>query len=135
MPNSVCIQPCLGLEMNLTTIGRQASYLAHQRLGAERAHLGCAPALYANVHEDVVFLMIDYVIAVESCDKGCANHLVREKGGSVHATVRVDETLKAAGFDLALLPGDHAPLDHPAVVAAAEEIVRVAEALLGSGRE
>ena len=84
MPNSVCIQPCLGLGMNLRTIGRQASYLAHHRLGAERAHLGGAPALYANVHEDVVFLMIDYVIAVESGDKGCANHLVREKGGSVH---------------------------------------------------
>lgn len=135
MPDTVCIQPCLGLATNLSTIGRQASYLAHQRLGSERAHLGCAPALYANVHEDVVFLMIDYVIAVESCERNCANHLVCEKGGKVHATVRVDEVLEAAGFDLPSLPGDHAPLDHPAVVSAAEEIVRVAEALLGRGQE
>lgn len=129
MPRSVCIQPCLGINENLTTIGRQAGYAAHIRLGADRSHLGCAPALYAEVQEDVDFIMNDWVIAVESCDKCCANHLVREKGGPVHATVRVDELLAEQGFDLASLPREHAPLDHPAVAAVAEEIVRVAEGL------
>ena len=129
MSKAICIQPCLGIETNLTTIGRQGAYLAHIRLGAEGSHLGCAPALYANVQEDVDFLFNDHVIAVESCDKCCANHLVAEKGGQVHATIRVDELLAAQGFELAALPREHAPLDHPAVVAVADEILRVAETL------
>ncbi len=129
MSKKVCFQPCLGITDNLTTIGRQGAYLAHQRLGSERADLGCAPALYANVQEDVDFLLNDWVVAVESCEKCCANHLVAEKGGPVHATVRVDELLALKGFDLASLPREHAPLDHPAVVAVADELVRVAEEL------
>lgn len=129
MPKKVCLQPCLGINDNLTTIGRQAVYLAAQRLGPDHADVGCAPALYANVQEDVDFLCNDWVVAVESCDKQCANHLVAEKGGPVHATVRVDELLAGKGFDLASLPREHAPLDHPAVVAVADELVRVAEEL------
>lgn len=129
MPKKVCFQPCLGIKHNLSTIGRQGCYLAHLRLGADRSDLGCAPALYASVQEDVDFLFNDWMIAVESCGKGCANHLVTEKGGPVHATVRVDELLAARGFDLAALPREHAPLDHPAVVAVADELLRVAEAL------
>ena len=129
MPKKVCIQPCLGINENLTTIGRQASYAAHLKLGADRSDLGCAPALYADVQEDVDFLFNDFVIAVESCGGCCASHLVAEKGGPVHATIRVDELLAAAGFDLASLPREHATLDHPAVVAVANEIVRVAGAL------
>ena len=129
MPKKVCLQPCLGLKSNLTTIGRQGCYLAHQRLSPERADLGCAPALYAEVEEDVDFIRNDWVIAVESCEKGCANHLVAERGGQVHHTVRVDDLLAARGFDLPSLPREHAPLDHPAVVAVAEEIIRVADEL------
>lgn len=126
MPRKVCLQPCLGLDSNLTTIGRQAAYSAYLKLGSDRAHLGCAPALYAEVQEDVDFIRNDYVIAVESCEKQCANHLLAEKGGQAHATVRVDELLAAQGFDLAALPREHAPLDHPAVEVVAAEIVRLA---------
>jgi hypothetical protein len=129
MSKKVCLQPCLGINDNLTTIGRQGAYLAAQRLGSERADLGCAPALYANVQEDVDFLFNDWVVAVESCEQQCANHLVAEKGGPVHATVRVDELLAGQGFDLASLPREHAPLDHPAVVAVADELLRVADEL------
>ena len=127
----VCIQPCLGINENLTTIARQAAYSAFLKLGVDKANLGCAPALYAEVQEDVDFIMNDYVIAIEACDKCCANHLVREKGGSVHVTLRIDEFLRLAGFDIASLPREHAPLDHPAVEAVANEIVRIAKAELG----
>lgn len=133
MAKKVCIQPCLGINENLTTIGRQAAYAAFLKMGAQSADLGCAPALYADVQEDVDFLFNDWMIAVESCDKHCANHLVAEKGGPVHATIRVDEVLAAQGFDLASLPREHAPLDHPAVVAVADEIVRVAGLLQAGG--
>lgn len=132
MRKKVCIQPCLGINDNLTTIGRQAAYAAYLRLSPERADLGCAPALYANVQEDVDFIHNDHVIAVESCERGCANHLLQEKGSRAHATVRVDELLAAQGFDITCLPREHAPLDHPAVVAVAEEIVRLADELQGT---
>ena len=135
MSKMICIQPCLGIDSNLTTIGRQAAYAAYLELGSERAHLGCAPALYAEVQEDVDFILQDWVVAVESCEKQCANHLVCEKGGQVHATVRVDEVLAAQGFDLASLPREHAPLDHPAVQAISHQIIRVAGLLEGCGCE
>jgi uncharacterized metal-binding protein len=134
MAKKVCIQPCLGINENVTTIGRQAAYAAFLKLGADRADLGCAPALYADVREDVDFLISDWVIAIESCDKCCANHLVTGKGGSVHVTLRVDEFLRMAGFDVAALPREHAAMDHPAVVAVADEIVRLAHQLEGEGQ-
>lgn len=126
MGRMVCIQPCLGINDNLSTIGRQASYAAYLTLGSEQAHLGCAPALFADVEEDVQFIRNDYVIAVESCERACANHLIGQKGGHADATIRVDQLLLERGFDLASLPREHAPLDHPAVVAVAAEIVRAA---------
>ena len=128
----VCLQPCLGINRAASTVGRQACYLAHEvLLGPERTDLGCAPALYAEVEEDVEFIRKDHVIAVESCEKRCANHLVEEKGARVAASVMVQEVLRAAGFDPDALPVEHLDIDHPAVKAVAEEICRVAEQLLG----
>jgi len=134
MPERVCIQPCLGIESVESTIGRQACYLAHEQLlGPERSDLGCAPALYAEVQEDIDLIRNDHVVAVESCDRRCANVLIAEKGGEVHATVMVAEVLAKAGIDAKGLPREHLPLDHPAVKAVAEEIARVSEELLGKG--
>ncbi len=129
MPKKVCLQPCLGITSRASTIGRQACYAAYQGLGSDRADLGCAPALYAEVEEDVEFIRNDLVIAVNSCDACCANHLVAEKGGCAHAGVRVDEILEAAGMLTDDLPLEHAPLDHPAVALVAAEIRRVADEL------
>jgi uncharacterized metal-binding protein len=128
------LQPCLGIESVESTIGRQACYLAHaELLGEDRSDLGCAPALYADVQEDVDFLFNDYVVAVESCDKQCANVLVGEKGGKAHATIMVEEVLTKAGIDAKSLPREHLPMSHPAVKAVAEEIARVSEELLKGG--
>jgi len=131
MADRVCLQPCLGSASAAATVGRQATYAALAELG-QRADLGCAPALFAEVPEDVIFIQQDYVIAIESCDKLCANHLVTQKGYAVAATVRVDEVLAAAGIDAATLPVETIPLDDPAVVVVRDEIVRVALALLGA---
>jgi hypothetical protein len=121
MPDRVCLQPCLGSTSAAATVGRQATYAALAQLG-RAADLGCAPALFAEVPEDVIFVQQDYVIAIESCDKLCATHLVGSKG---------DEVLREAGLDSAALPVETIPLDDPAVVAVRDEIVRVARALLG----
>jgi len=129
MPDRVCLQPCLGSTSAASTVGRQATYAALAELG-KLADLGCAPALFADVPEDVIFIQQDYVIAIESCDKLCANHLVTQKGLPVHATVRVDEVLDQAGIDCATLPLETIALDHPAVVAVTAEIVRVSKELL-----
>lgn len=126
----VCLQPCLGINRPASTVGRQACYLAHEvLLTPERSDLGCAPALYAEVEEDVEFIRHDPVLAVESCEKRCAAHLVAEKGERVAATVMVEEVLRAAGFDPDSLPVEHLDVDHPAVQAVAQEIARVAEGL------
>lgn len=131
MPTKVCIQPCLGMNTAETTVGRQASYLAHEvLLGTEKSDLGCSPALYANVQEDVDFILEDYVIVVESCEEGCAGKLVSERGGEAHAVVRVDQVLASHGINANELPVDHLDLDHPAVRAVGEEIAKVAEQLL-----
>jgi uncharacterized metal-binding protein len=131
----VCIQPCLGINSPEATLGRQAAYRAHEvLLGAERSDLGCSPALYADVQEDIDFILEDYVIVVESCEATCATKLVREKGGEVHATVFVCDVLADEGIDAESLPREHLPLDHPAVVAVAERIVGEAERLLAQAR-
>ena len=127
----VCLQPCLGINRPASTVGRQACYLAHEvLLTPERSDLGCAPALYAEVEEDVDFIRNDPVIAVESCEKRCANHLVQEKGEQVAVSVMVQDVLRAAGIDPDTLPVEHLDVDHAAVKAVAEEICRVAEGLL-----
>ena len=131
MPEKICIQPCLGINSAASTIGRQAAYLAHDELiGRDKSDLGCAPALYADVEEDVDFIREDYVVAVESCGNRCANHLVAEKQGEVHATVMVEEVLAQAGITLDGVPREHVEVDHPAVKAVADEITRVSKALL-----
>lgn len=134
MSGKVCLQPCLGINRPASTVGRQACYLAHELLlTPERSDLGCAPALYAEVEEDVLFIQNDPVIAVESCEKRCANHLVNEKGEQVAASVMVEDVLRAHGIDPDALPLEHLDIDHPAVKAVAEEIARVAEGLLAKG--
>ncbi len=131
MSVKVCIQPCLGINHPASTVGRQACYLAHESLlTPDRSDLGCEPELYADVEEDVWFVQNDLVIAVESCDSRCASQLLNEKGEQVAATIMVEDILRARGFDPNALPLQHLDVDHPAVRAVAEEILRVGEELL-----
>lgn len=129
MPDRVCLQPCLGSTSAAATVGRQATYAALARLGRQ-VDLGCAPALFADVPEDVIFIEQDLVLAIESCDHLCANHLVTQKGYQVAATVRVDEILQQARIDATTLPVENLELNHPAVQAVADAIVAVAHELL-----
>ncbi len=127
----VCIQPCLGFNTTLSTVARQAAYLAHEELiGPDRSDLGCLPALSAGVEEDVEFIHNDLVIAIEACEKRCSGEVTRKQGGEVAATIVVDEFLRAKGIDADALPLVHCELDHPAVKALAAEIERVAQELL-----
>ncbi|MCC6443071.1 MAG: hypothetical protein IT210_06385 [Armatimonadetes bacterium] len=99
MEKAVTLQPCLGLNSLESTIGRQACYAVAEDMRPGKINLGCSPALYARVWEDIHFIEAFPVIAVESCEKACANKIIREEfGQTVTRTLYVQDILKEAGF-------------------------------------
>ena len=129
MAEKVCLQPCLGLRKE-SVLCRQAFYAAHEDLRPEQTVLGCAPALNANVQEDLDFTALYPVLAMEACEKDCATKLVAKKGRQAARTVRVAELAKELGLDLTSLPEHHIPTDHPAVQAMAKRIAEMVDELL-----
>jgi len=131
MPEKVCLQPCLGLRKE-AVVGRQALYVVYEDLRPDVTVLGCGPALNANVQEDVDFINMFPVIAVEACDKDCATRLVAKKGKRAARTVRVVELAEREKIDLSTVPeGENIPADHPAVQAVAARIAAMVDELLG----
>ena len=132
MADKVCLQPCLGLRKE-AVLSRQAFYVVHEDLRTEQTVLGCGPALNANVQEDLDFIEMYPVMAVEACDLDCATKLVDKKGRKVARTVRVPELAEELSIDLDSLPeGENIESDHPAVQAMAERIAEMVDELLGA---
>ncbi len=130
MAEKVCLQPCLGLRKE-AVLGRQVLYAVHEDMRPEQTVLGCGPALNANVQEDVDFINMYPVLAVESCEKDCAAALVAKKGRQAARIVRVVELAREEGLDLSALPeGESIPIEHPAVQALAKRLVAVVDELL-----
>jgi uncharacterized metal-binding protein len=130
MAEKVCLQPCLGLRKE-AVLGRQAFYVVHEDLRPEQTVLGCAPALNANVQEDIDFITMYPVLAAEACEKDCATKLVAKKGQRAARTLHVTEMAKELGIDLASLPEDqNLPADDPAVQALAKRIASIVDELL-----
>jgi uncharacterized metal-binding protein len=129
MAEKVCLQPCLGLRKE-AVLGRQVLYVIHEELRPETTVLGCGPALNANVQEDVDFINMYPVLAVEACDLDCATGLVDKKGRKAARTLRVADLAKDLGVDLSSLPEDHIDCDDPAVQKLAKRIVQDVDALL-----
>jgi uncharacterized metal-binding protein len=132
MAEKVCLQPCLGLRKE-SVLCRQAFYVVHEDLRPDQTVLGCAPALNANVQEDLDFITMYPVLAMEACEKDCATALVAKKGQQATRTLRVTELAGELGIDLASLP-DHQnlPAEHPAVQALAQRLAAVVDELLSS---
>ena len=129
MSGKVCLQPCLGLRKE-AVLCRQAFYVVHEDLRPDQTVLGCGPALNANVQEDLDFIEMYPVMAVEACDLDCATKLIAKKGKQAARTVRVPELAKALGIDLAELPEDHIDSSHPSVHAMANRIAEMVDELL-----
>lgn len=129
MADKVCLQPCLGLRKE-AVLGRQALYVVHEELRPETTVLGCGPALNANVQEDVDFINMYPVLAVEACELDCATKLVDKKGKQAARSLRVTDVIKELKLDLASLPEQHIGTDHPAVQAVAKLIAEQVDALL-----
>jgi len=129
MADKVCLQPCLGLRKE-AILGRQALYVVHEDLRPDTTVLGCGPALNANVQEDVDFINMYPVLAVESCELDCATKLVSKKGKHAAVTLRVSDLVKTLGIDLAGLPEHEIDTGDPAVQAIAKRIAEQVDALL-----
>jgi len=125
----VCLQPCLGLRKE-AVLGRQALYVVHEDLRPDTTVLGCGPALNANVQEDIDFIAMYPVLAVESCELDCATKLIAKKGRQVAATIRVTDLVKALNLDLTSLPEEHLDANEPAVQAVAKLIVEQVDSML-----
>lgn len=131
MAEKVCLQPCLGLRKE-AVLGRQALYVVHEDLRPEVTVLGCGPALNAEVQEDVDFINMYPVLAVEACELDCATKLVDKKGKRAAQTLRITEVAKGLGIDVTSLPERYLEVDHPAVQALAMQIADRVDQLLAS---
>jgi uncharacterized metal-binding protein len=129
MAEKVCLQPCLGLRKE-SILCRQAFYVVHEDLRPEQTVLGCGPALNANVQEDVDFITMYPVLAVEACEKDCATKLVAKKGQQAARTLRVTEMAGELGIDVPSLPEQRIDTAHPAVQAMAQRIAAVVDEML-----
>ena len=129
MAEKVCLQPCLGLRKE-SVLCRQAFYVVHEDMRPEETVLGCSPALNANVQEDIDFITLYPVLAMEACEKDCATKLVAEKGQQAARTVRVVELAKELGIELSSLPEHHIEADHPAVQAMAKRVAGMVDEML-----
>lgn len=132
MPEYVCLQPCLGINHVLTTIVRQACYVVAEDLLPGKIHLGCSPALNAGVLEDVGFIMNDYVVVIEACDRACAGKLVKREGGNVHVQMMAEEVAKEEGISVDGESPEFFDTSHPWVQAFAQRIASTCERLLAS---
>ena len=131
MADKVCLQPCLGLRKE-AVLGRQALYVVHEDMLPDETVLGCGPALNANVQEDVDFINLYPVVAVEACELDCATKLVAKKQQQAARTVRIVELVKELGLDPDALPEEHIGAEDPAVQAVAKRIAEHVKELLAN---
>lgn len=132
MADKVCLQPCLGLRKE-SVLCRQAFYVVNEDLRTDKTVIGCAPALNANVQEDIDFINWYPVLAVEACEKDCATKLVAKKGKQAARTLRIPELAKQLGIDLDSLPeGQNIDTSHPAVQALANHLASVVDEMLSA---
>ncbi|NIM05886.1 MAG: hypothetical protein GTO55_00425 [Armatimonadetes bacterium] len=129
MAEKVTLQPCLAQD-RLSIIARQACYVVHEDWRPEQTVLGCAPALNAGVQEDIDFIKLYPVIAVESCEKDCSTKLVAKSGEKATVTLRMPEILAEIGADPSSVPEGHVDCEHEVVQAVAQRLLAEVDRLL-----
>jgi len=129
MAQKVTLQPCLAQD-KLSILARQACYVVHEEWRPEQTNLGCGPALNARVQEDMDFIQLYPVLAIESCSKDCATKLVEKMGEKAAVTLRMPELLAEIGADVSTLPEHHVDCEHPLVQAVAGRLLAAVDRLL-----
>ena len=100
MPEKVCILPSSELTTVFGKIGRQASYIVCEDLKPGKIVLGCMPALFSNVQEDVDFITRYPVITLEGHPMHHAAKLVKKYSQVVSAEIDIESLLKEAHIDV-----------------------------------
>jgi len=129
MAQKVTLQPCLAQD-KLSVLARQACYVVHEEWRPEQTALGCGPALNARVQEDIDFIQLYPVIALESCNKDCATKLVAKMGEKAAVTLRMPEILAELAVKESAVPEDHIDCDDPLVQAVAKRLLVEVDRLL-----
>lgn len=129
MAKKVTLQPCLAQD-KLSVLARQACYVVHEDFRPDQTALGCGPALNARVQEDIDFIQLYPVIALESCAKDCATKLVAKMGEKAAVTLRMPEVLAELSISEAAVPEDHIDCADPMVQMVAQRILAEVDRLL-----
>jgi uncharacterized metal-binding protein len=129
MAEKVTLQPCLNQD-KLSVLARQACYVVHEDFRPEQTALGCGPALNARVQEDIDFIQMYPVIAIESCPKDCMTKLIAKMGSKATVTLRVPEMMAELGIDESTIPEQHIDCDAPQVQTLAKRILVEVDRLL-----
>jgi uncharacterized metal-binding protein len=129
MAEKVTLQPCLNQD-KISVLARQACYVVHEDFRPEQTALGCGPALNAKVQEDIDFIQMYPVIAIESCPKDCMTKLIAKMGSQATVTLRMPEVMVELGIDAATIPEHHIDCDTPQVQAVAQRVLAEVDRLL-----
>jgi uncharacterized metal-binding protein len=113
-------------------LGRPELYVVHEDMLPDETVLGCGPALNANVQEDLDFINLCPVLAVEACELDCATKLVDKKQQKATRTIRIPDLVKELKLDLDALPEEHIDTADPVVQAVAKRIAEDVKELLSS---
>ncbi|MCX5715932.1 MAG: hypothetical protein NTV07_03555 [Candidatus Omnitrophica bacterium] len=95
MKNKICVWPSSELTSVFGTIGRQAAYLVCEKLRPQQTVLGCMPALFSGVQEDIGFARDLPIITLEGHHAHHADKLLKEYArDKVTIVVDVERLLK-----------------------------------------
>ena len=100
MPEKICILPSSELTTVFGKIGRQASYVVCEDLLPGRIALGCMPALFSNVQEDVGFVKNYPVITIEGHTDHHAAKLLKKYSVKPAVEIDVEKFLKDNSMDI-----------------------------------
>lgn len=100
MPEKICILPSSELTTVYGKISRQASYIVCEDLMPGSIALGCMPALFSNVQEDVDFVKNYPVITIEGRPGHHAAKLLKKHSVKPAVEIDVEKLLKDVGIDV-----------------------------------
>lgn len=135
MPEKVCILPSSELTTVFGKIGRQASYIVCENLRPGKIVLGCMPALFSNVQEDIDFITQYPVITLEGHPMRHAAKLVKKFLQNATVEIAIEQLLKDNNIEVSdSSPEKLGPNGEKAVNFLAEYTAKAVDALLSKNR-
>jgi hypothetical protein len=131
MPQKICISPSSELTTVFGKIGRQASYVVCEDLRPGKIALGCMPALFSKVQEDIDAITQYPVITLEGHPAHHAAKLVKNFSQKVAVEIDIEKLLKDNKIDVSdSSPQKLGPNGENAVKFLAEYTAKIVDKLL-----